>query len=99
LQVLGRNDFLFRASLDADDVITFFSLVELNLRVIKGLLSLFENTSGLVANYSKSHIYTINCSEKHVSLVRSILSCTITNFPCTYLGVPFSIKRLPKAVL
>jgi hypothetical protein len=30
-------------------------------------------------------------------LACSILSCSIAEFPCTYLGVPLSIKRIPKA--
>jgi hypothetical protein len=50
-------------------------------------------------NYTKSHVYPINFSEERISLVRSILSYTVTEFPCTYLEVPLSIKRLPKAAL
>jgi hypothetical protein len=99
LQELGRNNFSFHASLYTDDVVAFFSLIELDLQVIKGVLSLFEKASGLAANYTKSHIYPINYSEDQISLVYSILSCSITDFPCTYLGVPLSIKRFPKTAL
>jgi hypothetical protein len=54
-------------------VVAFFSPVELDLRVVKGLLALFEGAYGLAANLSKSHIYPINCSDEQISLVRSIL--------------------------
>jgi hypothetical protein len=87
------------ASLYADDAVAFFTPVELDLRVIKGILSLFQNASGLATNYSKSHLYTINCSDEQISLVCSILSCPISDFSCTYLGVPLSIRRLPKSAL
>jgi hypothetical protein len=40
-------------------VVAFFSPLEFDMRVIKGVLSLFEKSSGLAANYSKSYIYPI----------------------------------------
>jgi hypothetical protein len=80
-------------------VVTFFSRVELDLQVVKGVLTLFEGASGLAANLSKSHIYPINCSDEQISFVRSILSCSIVEFPYTYLGVPLSINRIPKVAL
>jgi hypothetical protein len=82
-----------------DDVVAFFSPVELDLRVVRGVLTLFEGASDLAINLSKSNVYPINCSNEQISLVRSILSCSITDFPYTYLGVPLSINRIPKAVL
>jgi hypothetical protein len=54
LQELGRNDFRFCASLYASHVVAFFSPVELDLRVVKGVLSLFEQASGLAANFLKA---------------------------------------------
>jgi hypothetical protein len=63
------------------------------------VLALFEGGSVLVANLSKSHVYPINCSDELISLVRFILSCSIAEFPCTYLGIPLSINRIPKAAL
>jgi hypothetical protein len=71
LQQLGWNDFHFRAFLYADDVLIFFSPTELDLRVIKGVLTLFEGESGLAANLSKSHAYRINCSDEEISLACS----------------------------
>jgi hypothetical protein len=99
LQQLGRNDIRFYASLFADDVVDFFSRVEFDLRVVKGVLTLFEGAYGLAANLSKIHVYHINYSDEQISLVRSIPSCSIAEFPCTYLGVPLSINRIPKAAL
>lgn len=59
----------------------------------------FEKASRLAANYAKSHVYPIRCSEDHVSLVRATLHCQVADFPCVYLGVPLSTHRLPKAAL
>jgi hypothetical protein len=63
---------------------------------LKGIMSLSEQASGLAANYAESHVYPINCSNEHISLVRSILTCPVSDFPCTYLCVPLSARRLPK---
>jgi hypothetical protein len=64
LQPLGWNDIYFRASLYVDDVVAFFSPVELDLQVVKGVMALFEGASGLAANISKNHVYPINYSDK-----------------------------------
>lgn len=101
LQELGRNNFHFRALFYAGDVVflSFFSPVELDLRVVKGVLSLFEKASDLAANYTNSHVYLINYSEEPISMVLSILYCSIIDLPCTYLGVLLSNTRIPKDTL
>jgi hypothetical protein len=62
-------------------------------------MSLLEEASGLVANYSKGQAYPIHCSGEQIALVRSILSHPIFEFSCTYLGVALSIRKLPKSAL
>jgi hypothetical protein len=47
LQQLGQNDFCFRASLYADDVVAFFSPVELDLRSSKGCWPFSKEHMGL----------------------------------------------------
>jgi hypothetical protein len=77
----------------------FLLPVEQDLRVVKGILSLFEQATGLAVNCANNQVYPINWSSEQIALVRSTLSCLIADFPCTYLGVPLSIKRLPKAMM
>lgn len=41
----------------------------------------------------------INYSEEHVLLIREVMQCQILDFLCAYLGLPLSIRKLPKASL
>jgi hypothetical protein len=51
------------------------------------------------SNYSKSQVFPINYLSEQIDLTCSALRCIIVDFPCTYLGVPFSTKRLPKTTM
>lgn len=42
-------------------------------------------------NLSKSSISPIRFSEQHLDLIAATLPCTISDFPCKYLGLPLSI--------
>lgn len=98
LQAPGTN-IKHRTSLYTDDVVLFLAPVEQDLMVAKEILFCFENASGFSTNYSKSQVFLINCTKEHVSLIMNILQCQISDFPCTYLGVPLSVHKLPKSSL
>lgn len=66
---LGRDSIKFRVSLYADDVVAFFSPITKYLFMIKEILSLFEKATGLAANYDKSQVFLIHCSDEHICLV------------------------------
>ena len=54
----------------------------------------FENVSGLKINYDKSEMYPLNLSDSDSAELASILGCTISTLPLTYLGVPINNKSL-----
>jgi hypothetical protein len=42
---------------------------------------------------------SINCSEEDLNLTHSFLTCDILDFPCKFLGLPLSIRKLTKEQL
>jgi len=47
----------------------------------------------------KSNVLPIHCAEDDMSLIQSLLPCEILEFPCKYLGLPLSIRKLTKEQL
>jgi len=85
-----------RLSLYADDVALFIKPVDEELQVTRDLLNVFGAASGLQTNLHKSSIIPIQCEDGSLSAVSNTLPCTISDFPCTYLGLPLSHKKLRK---
>lgn len=96
---IGAKEIPHRASLYADDLILFISPVERDLRTTREILKVFEGASGLGCNMQKCQLAPIRCDDSMVVLATSILPCTVTDFPIRYLGVPLSVKKLPKTSL
>jgi hypothetical protein len=71
----------------------------MDLQVIKTILDLFGHASGLHTNLSKSSVSPIHCSHNEMLLTTEILSCSVKDFSCTYLGLPLSIHKPIKEVL
>jgi hypothetical protein len=71
----------------------------MDLQVIKTILNLFGHASGLHTNLSKSLVSPIHCSHNEMLLTTEILSCSVKDFSCTYLGLPLSIHKPIKEVL
>jgi hypothetical protein len=90
---------LHRISLYADDMVLFVRPTRSDLHMVKGILDCFSHVSGLQCNLLKSAAAPIQCSEEDIALVSGELSCTVSNFPCTYLGLPLTLRKPPKAVL
>jgi hypothetical protein len=80
----------------ADDAVVFLSPARDDLYLMKELLDLFGHASGLRTNLSKSSISPIHCSIDEVAITADILSCTIKEFPCTYLGLPLTVGKPAK---
>lgn len=88
-----------RLSIYADDVVLFASPTAAELEFIKALLRVFGEASGLRVNMSKSAVIPIRCVEEHVQQVSNSMECDVSSFPCRYLGLPLSTKRLTAAEL
>lgn len=97
LRPLRNQDIKYRASLYADDVILFLNPVEQEMLAVRSILASFAGASGLITNLRKCAITPIRCSEDDIALATSIFPCQVVHFPCRYLGLPLSVKRIPKA--
>jgi hypothetical protein len=44
----------------------------------------------------KSNVLPIYCAEENLSLIQNLLPYEMLDFPCKYLGLPLTIKKLTK---
>jgi len=96
---LAARNMHHRVSLYADDVVLFLRPVATDLHLVEDILRLFGSATGLKTNIQKSSVLPIQCSEDDLSVVQSHLPCEVQNFPCKYLGIPLSIKKLTQSQL
>lgn len=87
----------YRVSLYADDLVLFVKPEERDLQMVKAALNIFGLTSGLFSNLDKSVATPMNCSREEIERVQGILACHVEGFPCRYLGIQLSVKRLCRA--
>jgi hypothetical protein len=87
----------FRASLYADDVALFLTPSEHDIAGISAVLAGFGRATGLITNLSKSSITPICCSPTQVDSLANAIGIQVKPFPCVYLGMPLSVKKLTKA--
>ncbi|KAM0877047.1 hypothetical protein ACQ4PT_035764 [Festuca glaucescens] len=99
LQQIGRRPIPHRLSMYADDVVLFISPLANDIAMIKKLLQTFGAATGLCVNFAKSTVTPIHCIDVDVDNLASTLGCPVAHFPCQYLGMPLSDKRLRKVDL
>jgi hypothetical protein len=99
LQPIAIHQARHRVSFYADDAVVFLRPHRTDLRTIRHLLDIFGHASGLRTNLSKSSVSPIHCSEEELALTANVLSCSIKEFPCTYLGLPLSVRKPTKEML
>jgi hypothetical protein len=87
----------FRASLYADDVALFLNPSKHDIAGISAILARFGRATGLITNLTKSSITPICCSPTQVDSLANEIGIPVSSFPCTYLGMPLSVKKLTKA--
>jgi hypothetical protein len=87
----------FRASLYADDVALFINPTVADISGIQGILHAFGMSTGLQTNFEKSSATPIRCQHLQLSGILNPVNIQIAEFPCQYLGMPLSIKKLTKA--
>ncbi|KAM0859252.1 hypothetical protein ACQ4PT_047323 [Festuca glaucescens] len=86
-------------SLYADDVIVFAKATATELAAMWGVLGCFGAASGLKANPAKSTAVPIQCSDEILAEVVPALPCPLGFLPCSYLGLPLSLRKPRKADL
>lgn len=77
----------------------FVSALGNDLGLTRKILEIFEGASGLGCNLQKCQLVPMSCSEDDVARARAAFPCTMSEFPIKYLGVPLSVKKLPKTAL
>ncbi|WVZ69147.1 LOW QUALITY PROTEIN: hypothetical protein U9M48_017983 [Paspalum notatum var. saurae] len=98
LSPLGQQAIRSRASLYADDLVIFVRPARQDLLALRSILDVFAGCSGLCPNLVKCSATPIRCSDEELVRVQSILGCQLTQFPCPYLGVPLSTRKLSRSL-
>jgi hypothetical protein len=80
----------------ADDVVLFLRPAVEDIATIVDILHLFVVASGLHNNVQKSNVYPIRCDESDIAVVQGLLPCGISSFPCKYLGLPLTVRKITK---
>jgi hypothetical protein len=63
------------------------------------ILDCFGEDSGLASNLHKSCVIPISCEGEVLQEGCNILQCSPSSFPCNYLGLPISDKKLNRTTL
>jgi hypothetical protein len=61
---------------------------------MESMLQLFGVSSGLKTNLQKSNLLPIRCGDPEIQVLHKLLPCELAEFPCKYLGLPLSLKKL-----
>ncbi|KAM0828404.1 hypothetical protein ACQ4PT_067587 [Festuca glaucescens] len=96
LSALGLRSHVL---LYADDVVVFAKATAVKLAAVWGVLGCFGAASGLKANPAKSTAVPIQCSDELLAEVVPALPCPLGALPCSYLGLPLSLRKPRKADL
>jgi len=88
------REFTLRISLYANDEAVFVNPLKEDAEVLKEVFAAFGEASGLCKNLDKSGEYPIRCEAINLDTVLQSLPCQVKCFPCTYLGLPLSIRKL-----
>lgn len=86
-----------QASLYADDLVVLVTPTTNDLQCMLQVLQLFTGVSGFITNVEKCVDTPIRCSEELMQVVQQVFPCVLAQFPCKYLGIPLSLKRLRRA--
>ena len=89
----NRNAKL-RISFFADDAAIFVNPVSEEVAVVENILDGFGVASGLLTNIEKSAVYPVSCEGLDLQLIMQSFQCPVKAFPCTYLGLPLSLRPL-----
>jgi hypothetical protein len=97
LQPMRSPALRHHCSLCVDDVIIFMHPNAADARAIREILSIFAEASGLKTNLAKCSITSIYMPDDNLPQLQQILGCQLAEFPITYLALPLSARRIPKA--
>lgn len=96
---IGVQNIPFRTSLYADDAVLFIAPCNREVQAVRQILELFREATGLRTNISKSSVTPICCEGIDLQELLHGFDCPTHEFPCTYLGMPLSDKKLKRGEL
>lgn len=99
LQPLAQGRIRQRISLYVDGVALFIQPTQEEMSLTTRLLEVFGEASGLRTNFQKSCVVPIRCEDSDIEGIASSMDCTLAEFPCKYLRLPISDKKLRKSDL
>jgi hypothetical protein len=99
LQPLSTRALQHRVSFYADDVVLFLRPTSEDISLITDIIHVFGEASGLRNNVQKSSIFPIWCNDEEQSLVQQLLPCQVSDFPCRYLELSLSLRKLTRGQL
>jgi hypothetical protein len=85
---LGARGIPLWASLYADDVILFLSLVPRDLWLTCTIIDLFQGAPGLACNLGKCQLTPIHCDDAQVKVAKANFPCSVVDFRVKYLVSP-----------
>lgn len=97
LSPLARSGLKQRVSTFADDMMIFLKPREVEMRACAAIMRDYGEASGLLVNLVKSRAMPIRCLEETMEMICTLLGCSIGTFPCTYLGLPLTIRKQSSA--
>lgn len=80
-----------------DDLVVLLAPTSKDQSCLSEVLRLFAGASGLVTNFDKCVITPICCDESVVANTLQVFPCVVQHFPCKYLGIPLSLRKLNRA--
>jgi len=78
-------------------LLVFLTPVQEDIAVMKEILRIFGEASGLFTNMDKCVATPIQCSPDQTEFFRSLFGCRVADFPCRYLGIPLSVHKLNRS--
>jgi hypothetical protein len=78
-------------------VVLFLCLEIADIAITMNILHLFGVASGLKTNLQKSNVLPIRCEDHNLEVIQQQLPCAVDDFPCKYLGLPLTLKKLKKS--
>jgi hypothetical protein len=79
-----------------DDVVMFLKHIASDINLVLDIIKLCGQALGLRTNVQKSNVYPICSGDDDLNCVQNLLPCPISVFPCKYLGLPLSVRKLSR---
>ncbi|XP_020262542.1 uncharacterized protein LOC109838519 [Asparagus officinalis] len=81
----------------ADDTLLFVKSTKNDISILKAILYIFEDISGLGINFSKSSLIYFGNLHNRGQTLAAAMNCNLDHLPIKYLGLPLKYGKLAKS--